>query len=84
MKTHTQLGAEELQSKIRHKKIKFAGNLKLKIYGTLHCASGKRMKKENRVFFKSQIEATERGYRPCAHCLKAAYNRWRASKKQVD
>ena len=54
-----------------------AGNLSLKIYGTLSCKSGKRMKKENRVFFKNEAEAIELGFRPCGHCLRAEYVRWK-------
>jgi methylphosphotriester-DNA--protein-cysteine methyltransferase len=55
---------------IRHGEIKFAGNAKLKIYGTLHCKSGKRMKKENRIFFASEAEAISYDYRPCGNCMK--------------
>jgi methylphosphotriester-DNA--protein-cysteine methyltransferase len=54
---------------VRAGKISFAGNKKLKIYGRLNCASGKRMKKSNRVFFSSQEEALRFGYRPCGSCL---------------
>ena len=57
--------------------IAFAGNLKLKLYGILHCASGKRMKPENRIFFESEDEAIGAGFRPCGHCLKEAYFRWK-------
>jgi methylphosphotriester-DNA--protein-cysteine methyltransferase len=57
--------------------IKLAGNKKLKIYGTLNCASGKRMKVENRVFFKNQEEAISNGYRPCGNCLAAEYKIWK-------
>jgi methylphosphotriester-DNA--protein-cysteine methyltransferase len=55
---------------IRKGKIKFAGNVKLKIYGTLRCRFGKRMKKENRVFFESEEEAISFGFRPCGNCIK--------------
>ncbi|MBI1768383.1 MAG: metal-binding protein [Bacteroidetes bacterium] len=55
---------------IRGSKIQFAGNAKLKIYGRLNCWSGKRMKKENRVFFENETEAIQRGFRPCKHCTK--------------
>jgi methylphosphotriester-DNA--protein-cysteine methyltransferase len=54
--------------------IQFAGNKRLKIYGTLTCSSGKRMKKENRVFFRSEPEAIDAGYRPCGHCMREKYN----------
>lgn len=49
--------------------IRFAGNSKLKIYGTMNCRSGKRMKRTNRVFFSSAEEAISMGYRACKKCL---------------
>ena len=58
---------------IRRKEICLAGNRRLKIYGTLSCRSGKKMKKENRVFFINEEEAIREGYRPCGHCMKQAY-----------
>ncbi len=66
---HTELN-QSLLKLIRKGKIKFAGNTKLKIYGTLRCYSGKRMKKENRVFFKSEEEAISLGFRPCGNCMR--------------
>jgi methylphosphotriester-DNA--protein-cysteine methyltransferase len=57
--------------------IQLAGNQKLKIYGTLHCSSGKRMKVTNRVFFKCENEAVSTGYRPCGHCMRKEYVRWK-------
>jgi methylphosphotriester-DNA--protein-cysteine methyltransferase len=57
--------------------IKLAGNKKLKIYGTLKCVSGKRMRAENRVFFKNEEEAIAKGYRPCGNCLAAEYKIWK-------
>lgn len=54
----------------------FGGNIKLKIYGTLNCKSGRRMNLENRVFFESENEAVKNGYRPCGHCMKEAYTEW--------
>ena len=59
-------------------KVKLGGNRKLKIYGTMDCASGKRMKAENRVFFESEIEAMNAGYRPCGHCMRKQYSMWKA------
>src|SRR5258708_8895898 len=59
-----------IRSLIRAGKIRFGGNKILKIYGTLSCSSGKRMKAENRVFFESEAEARLAGYRPCGHCMK--------------
>ncbi|MFM7855228.1 MAG: Ada metal-binding domain-containing protein [Flammeovirgaceae bacterium] len=61
---------------LRNKLIALAGNRKLKIYGLLTCPSGKRMKKENRVFFESEKEAVSLGYRPCGHCLRVKYKRY--------
>jgi len=75
---HSTLPISELKCAIRNRSILFAGNGKLKIYGTLHCNSGKRMKKENRVFFTSEKEAIQNGYRPCGHCLRDAYLKWMA------
>jgi methylphosphotriester-DNA--protein-cysteine methyltransferase len=58
--------------------VRLAGNSKLKIYGTLGCSSGKRMKTTNRVFFRSEAEAKSKGYRPCGHCMREAYLAWKA------
>ena len=69
-----------LLRKIKNKEIVLAGNKRLKIYGTLNCSSGKRMKEENRVFFSSEHEALENGYRPCGHCMKTKYNEWKYNK----
>ncbi|MFT3682297.1 MAG: Ada metal-binding domain-containing protein [Ferruginibacter sp.] len=83
MITHVSLGqtafsrAGKLFSLIEAKEVLYAGNAKLKIYGLLNCKSGKRMKTENRVFFCSSEEAVQNGYRPCGHCMKAAYLLWR-------
>ena len=35
------------------------------------------MKKENRVFFESEAEAITSGYRPCGHCLKVQFQKWK-------
>lgn len=66
-----------LRSKIRKKEIILAGNEKLKIYGSLSCLSGKRIKMENRVFFESEKNALENGYRPCGYCMKEKYKNWK-------
>ncbi|WP_245952507.1 Ada metal-binding domain-containing protein [Chitinophaga skermanii] len=60
---------------------RYAGNQSLKIYGTLQCTSGKRMKPKNRVFFHSLEEAAAAGYRPCGHCMRAAYAAWKINKQ---
>ena len=62
--------------KIRQKEICFGGNEKLKIYGTLECKFGKRMKQKNRIFFVSENEALKNGFRPCGHCMKLEYKKW--------
>lgn len=74
---HTEITNKELRKKIRNSSTPLAGNTNLKIYGKLSCRSGKRMKKENRVFFGSQTEAIELGFRPCGHCLRIEYKNWR-------
>ena len=74
---HINIDDAELHQKLKQKEIAYGGNLNLKIYGALHCKSGKRMKRKNRVFFKTSQEAKELGYRPCGHCLRAAYKIWK-------
>ena len=73
MVRHSEISVEELRRKIRQNEICFGGNKKLKIYGTLQCKSGKRMKKGNRVFFGAEKEAINKGFRPCGHCMKDKY-----------
>jgi methylphosphotriester-DNA--protein-cysteine methyltransferase len=74
---HSEVSSVQLKSLIRSRKISLAGNRSLKIYGLLSCSSGKRMKKENRVFFQSNVEAKQHGYRPCGHCLRDEYRKWK-------
>jgi methylphosphotriester-DNA--protein-cysteine methyltransferase len=73
---HSEINNEDLRKQIRKKVILFGGNRKLKIYGVLNCYSGKRMKRDNRVFFASEVEAKSAGYRPCGHCMKSEYKQW--------
>lgn len=60
MIAHLELGntgfqrMRKLKCLIDRGEIQFAGNKKLKIYGTFCCSSGKRMKAESRVFFQSE------------------------------
>jgi methylphosphotriester-DNA--protein-cysteine methyltransferase len=81
---HAELGdtafkrSRQLKIRIDAREILFAGNKKLKIYGILTCASGKRMKVDNRVFFSSEEDAINIGYRPCGHCMREAYLQWKA------
>jgi methylphosphotriester-DNA--protein-cysteine methyltransferase len=75
---HSKINDKDLRAGIRHKLFLFGGNVKLKIYGKLNCSSGKRMKKENRVFFISEEDARKQGFRPCGHCLHGEYKKWNA------
>lgn len=77
MLRHSEITDTDLRKRIKQKKICYGGNKKLKIYGTLKCKSGRRMKRENRVFFVSEKEAVKHGYRPCGHCMKNKYQRWK-------
>ncbi len=74
---HDGLSDNELRKRIGRKEICFGGNTKFKIYGKMNCGSGKRMRKEHRVFFASPIEATEQGFRPCGHCMKYEHKKWK-------
>lgn len=74
---HSELEPAELGQKLKQQEIRFAGNAQLKIYGRLTCASGKRMLKNNRVFFVDEQEAIAQGYRPCGHCMRQAYKKWK-------
>jgi len=83
MISHSQLSDSELRSLVKRKIIYFGGNKKLNIYGTLRCTSGKRMKKENRMFFVSEKEALQNGYRPCGHCMKTNYKNWKTQNEFI-
>lgn len=74
---HTDVTDKELRELIRRKQLLLGGNRNLKIYGTLCCKSGKRMKRANRVFFISENEAVNKNYRPCAHCMPVIYKKWK-------
>ena len=74
---HTKIDDKKLHQKIKRKEIVYGGNQNLKIYGTLQCKSGKRMKRKNRVFFNTIEQAKELGFRPCGHCLRADYKIWK-------
>jgi len=73
-------GKRELVLLINTHAVQLAGNRQLKIYGKLSCASGKRMKTGNRVFFADEEEAIGMGYRPCGHCLRHQYLLWKEIK----
>jgi methylphosphotriester-DNA--protein-cysteine methyltransferase len=74
---HTQITQHELIWLLKSGEILCGGNRLLKIYGTLTCRSGKRMKKFNRVFFATEVEARDLGYRPCGHCMREKYLMWK-------
>lgn len=74
---HVDIDDTELYQKIKRKEIVYGGNLNLKIYGTLQCKSGKRMKTKNRIFFNTIEQAKELGFRPCGHCLRDDYKIWK-------
>ena len=62
--------------------IAFGGHRKNKIYGTLDCKGAKRWIAKGhyinqRVFFESESEAIEEGYRPCAQCMPHRYKVWK-------
>jgi hypothetical protein len=78
---HTGISDYDLFIKIRHAKITLGGNASLRIYGALHCNSGKRMKKENRVFFQNETEAIFYGFRPCGHCMRTEYRQWKSEQE---
>lgn len=74
---HSEISDADLRVKLKNKTILFGGNKNAKIYGTLTCAQGKRLKREDRVFFSSQHEAQEENYRPCGNCLRNEYRKWK-------
>jgi len=74
---HLSITPVQLRKLIRSGSVVLAGNARLKIYGKLSCASGMRMKKENRIFFKNEEEALKAGFRPCGNCLRDQYYLWK-------
>ncbi len=74
---HQIVSDSEVRSKIRRYEILFGGNKRLKIYGNLQCTSGKKIKRTNRLFFSTEKQAHEMGYRPCGHCMKSEYKKWK-------
>jgi len=59
------------------------GNRRLKIYGRLDCPSALRALPRgyarHRVFFADEATAIAAGYRPCGHCMRAEYRRWKSA-----
>ena len=80
---HSSLGIEKMEIQknlmrlIKNRAVTLGGYKKAGIYGTLNCRSGKRMKIENRVFFRDEAQAILEGYRPCAHCMPEKYKLWK-------
>ena len=74
---HLEISDASLRENIKLKTICFGGNRQIRIYGTLQCSSGKKMKRENRVFFITENEALTNNYRPCGHCMKTQYQKWK-------
>jgi len=77
MLRHQDISDDALRKQIKNRSVLFGGNMPHKIYGKLNCAAGKRMNKKNRVFFESETEAIQLGFRPCGHCLRTAYKNWK-------
>ena len=77
MMAHDDLTDAETRRLIAVGSIRFDGNARHKIYGSLSCRAGRRLLRRNRVFFASEAEALAAGYRPCGHCMKQAYAKWR-------
>lgn len=55
---------------------RYAGWKPGKIFGRLDCASGMRMKEENRVFFHTWEDAIAAGYRPCKKCKPTPHDKY--------
>ena len=70
---HNEISDIELKTRMMQNEICCGGNIKLGIHGKMKCSSGKRMKKENRVFFLSEQEPLLQGYRPFGHCMNMEY-----------
>ena len=70
---HNTIDDSEVLKAVKSGLIRYGGNRKQKIYGTLTCKSGKRMKRQNRVFFENRKDAINNGYRPCGNCMKETY-----------
>lgn len=77
MMEHVTTNTRVLLALIKSNTLQWGGHKKLKVYGLLSCTSGKRMKKVNRVFFETEEEAIQLGYRPCGNCLQTQYRDWK-------
>jgi methylphosphotriester-DNA--protein-cysteine methyltransferase len=74
---HSDISDADLHALLKKGALTFAGHKSGKIFGRLDCASGKRMKRGERVFFADASEALALGYRHCGHCMKDAYAQWK-------
>ena len=85
MVNHSELGKNKftalrnLKDMIDSGQVSLGGNRQLKIYGKLTCSSGKRMQVKNRVFFYTEEEAVNEGFRPCGHCMRKKYMIWKTN-----
>ncbi len=79
---HSFAQLRQLKIRIDSGEIQLGGNSNLKIYGTLSCKSGRRLKTKNRVFFKNEEAAILLGYRPCGHCMRAKYKLWKSKQSK--
>jgi methylphosphotriester-DNA--protein-cysteine methyltransferase len=87
MKTYTLLGARGFYTSTEPGK--FGGHRKAKIYGKLDCPSALRAIAkgsyvQHRVFFATEKDAIACGYRPCAVCMRAEYDRWQRKLNRSD
>lgn len=67
----------------------YGGHRKNKIYGTLDCKGAKRWIArghyvKQRVFFSSESEAINHGFRPCAQCMPERYRKWKKQQAVKD
>jgi methylphosphotriester-DNA--protein-cysteine methyltransferase len=76
---HLDISDQDLRRDLKRGQWRVGVNARLKIFGTLDCHSGKRMKRKNRVFFANAAEARAAGYRPCGNSMKEAYQAWTCS-----
>ena len=76
---HEDIDDAALHRMIRDGRLTFAGNRRRRIFGRLDCRAGRRLARTNRVFIASRGEAERCGYRPCARCLRAAYEVWKST-----
>ena len=81
-----QLSRRDLVALRAEGEIVFGGHRTNKIYGTLDCKGAKRWIAkgyyiQQRVFFSSESEAIQEGFRPCAQCMPERYKKWKAGQE---